>query len=208
MAIADYTALAGVPADWLHRADLTTAMADNFIDLFESDLNANLRVRQMEQSTATSATAGYLLHPTNWLGWKELRATYNGSTYNLEPVTDEIAVQRTYGESSTAIPRYYKVFGDKTYLYPYAAGMTVTGKYWEGVALSTSANTNWLLTKYPGAYIYGTLLQAVAYTGDDPRIPMWQSALEQVKAAIKADSRKSEWSGQVLRMNTDLRNVP
>ena len=205
MSLANYTAVLGTPADWLHRADLTTAQADDFIDLFESDINSTLRVRQMEQSTSTVSTAGYLLHPQNWLQWKELRATYNGSTYDIEPVTDEIAVSRTYGEQSTSVPRYYKVFGDRTYLYPSASGVTVTGRYYEGVGLSSTSpgNVNWLLTRYPGAYLYGVLLQAVAYTGDDPRIPLWQAALEQTKANIRADSRKSEWSGQALKMNRD-----
>lgn len=208
MSLANYTAVLSLPSEWLHRSDLVTAQADDFIDLFESEFNSTMRVRQMEAQTASVSTAGYLLHPTNWLQWKELRCTYNGSQYNLEPVTDEIAVERTFGETSTSTPTYYKVKGDRTYLYPSASGVTINATYYEPVALTSSENTNWLLTRYPGAYLYGVLLQAAGFTGDDPRIPLWSAALTQIKEAIKADSRKSEWSGQVLRMNPDLGYVP
>lgn len=203
MSLANYTAILGTPADWLHRSDLTTAQAADWVDLFESSFNSQMRVRQMETEATYVATSGYVNHPTNWLGWKQITCTYNGSTYNLEPISDEIGVERTYGEGTTSIPRYYKVTGDKTYLYPSAPGVSVTTKYYLGVDLTGASNTNWLLTRYPGAYLYGTLLQATAYTGDDPRIPLWQSALAQTLNEIKADSRKSEWSGQVLRMQSD-----
>lgn len=208
MALGTYTAILGTPADWLHRSDLTTSQAADWVDLFEASFNATNRVRQMETEATYVATSGFVNHPTNWLQWKELRCTYNGSTYNLEPVTDEAAVLRTYGESATAVPRYYKVKGSKTYLYPTAPGASIITTYYAGVGLDGTTNTNWLLNAYPGAYLYGTLLQATAYTGDDPRIPMWQSALQQTLAEIKADSRKSEWSGQVLKMQSDLRTLP
>lgn len=203
MSLANYTAILGTPADWLHRSDLTTAQAADLVDLFESSFNSQMRVRQMETEATYVATSGYVNHPTNWLGWKQITCTYNGSTYNLEPISDEMGVERTYGEGTTSIPRYYKVTGDKTYLYPSAPGVSVSTKYYLGVDLTGVSNTNWLLTRYPGAYLYGTLLQATAYTGDDPRIPLWQSALAQTLNEIKADSRKSEWSGQVLRMQSD-----
>lgn len=203
MSLDNYTAVLALPNEWLHRSDLVTAQAADFIDLFESGINSNLRVRQMETEATYVATSGYINHPTNWLGWKQLTCTVNGSTYNLTPVSDETGVEQTYGEQSTSTPRYYKVTGERTYLYPSAPGASVTTKYYLGVGLTSSANTNWLLTRYPGAYLYGTLLQATAYTGNDPRVPLWQAALAQVMDEIKADSRKSSWSGQVLRMQSD-----
>lgn len=202
MSLADYTGVRdAIRSDWLHRTDISTAQCDDFIDLFESDFNATVRVREMEQQTSLVSTAGYLLHPTNWLGWKDIRATDGGSVYNLQPVTDEVAVERTFGESGGATPRFYKVTGSRTYLYPANSAATVSVKYYEGVALS--AGTNWLLTRFPGAYLYGGLLQASAWVQDDPRIPLWQAAYEQVMQKVKADSNKQSFSGQVLRMNAE-----
>lgn len=201
MSLADYTAVKAAVGDWLHRADITSQV-DDFIDLFESDFNANMRVRQMEQQTTISTTAGYLLHPTNWLGWKELKATYGGNVYHLSPVTDEVAVEYTYGEGSSSVPRYYKVKDSKTYIYPSpGSGTSILTTYYEGVGLSSGSN--WLLSAYPGAYLYGALLQSHVYVFNDARVPMWQQAYEAVKASIRADSRRTEWSGQVLQMKPD-----
>jgi hypothetical protein len=203
MSFADLTALkAAIASDWLHRADLTTAIGD-FVALFESDFNSTVRARQMEQQTSITSTTGYLTHPTNWLGWKIIKGTSGGVAYTLEPVTDEVAIQRTAGDSVPA--RLYKVTGDKTYLYPAASGVVFPTTYYEGVGLS--AGTNWLLTKYPAAYLYGSLLQATAAISDDPRIPLWVQAYERVLSNIRADSQRSEWSGQALRMNPDSRVV-
>lgn len=203
MSLADLTALkTAVATDWLHRSDLTTAIGD-FVALFESDFNSQVRVRQMETETSQVSTAGYLLHPTGWLGWKEIRGTNGGLEYELEPVTDEVAVGTTRGDSPPAYK--YKVKGSRTYLYPSASGVTFPATYYVGVGLSSG--TNWLLTAYPGAYLYGTLLQAVASIGDDPRVPLWQQAYDTVLNRIIADSKKQEYSGQVLRMRPDIRIV-
>lgn len=200
MSFADFTSLkVAVATDWLHRADLTSQAAD-FIALFESDFNSQMRVRQMEQSTSQVSTSGYLLHPTNWLGWKQIRGTYGGVEYNLEPVSDEVAVALTAGDSVPS--RYYKPFGTKTFLYPQSNGVTYPTRYWEGVGLTSG--TNWLLTAYPGAYLYGSLLQATAFIGEDARLGLWQTAYQNILENIKKDSRMSSWSGQVLQMRPDV----
>lgn len=202
MSLADYTALVGEAATWLHRADITTAQVGVFVQLFESDFNAQMRVRQMEQETSQISTAGYLQHPTNWLSWKQIKGSTGSVPYNLEPVSDETAINLTAGEGG--VSRLYKVTGSKTYLYP-STGGTFPCTYYEGVALSSG--TNWLLTSFPGAYLYGTLLQATAFIADDPRVPLWQQAYGQVLERIREASRRGEWSGQALQPMHTVRVV-
>lgn len=195
MSLADYTSLEAAIGEWTHRTDLTSQIPD-FILLFESDFNASVRVRQMEAETSQVSTAGYLLHPTNWLGWKEIRGTIDGVQYSLEPTSDEVAVAASAGDSTPALK--YKVKGSKTYLYPgTSSGETFPATYYEGVALTSG--TNWLLTAYPGAYLFGSLLAATTFLFDDPRIPVWQQAYTGILERIKADSRRSEWSRQALQ---------
>ena len=203
MSFADYTSLkSAVASDWMHRADLTTAIGD-YIALFESDFNSQMRVRQMETETSQVSTAGYLTHPTSWLEWKNIRGTQGGVQYSLEPVTDEVGVAITGGDSTPA--RYYKTTGSRTYLYPSASGVTYPCIYFAGVALTSG--TNWLLTAYPGAYLYGTLLQAVAAGMDDARVGLWATAYEAILERIRKDSRRGSFGGQALRMQLDSRVV-
>lgn len=155
----------------------------------------------MEAETATVSTSGYLVHPTGWLSWKEIRGTNGGIQYQLQNSSEEVATALTAGDAAPA--RKFKVKGTKTYLYPQASGVTFQTTYYTGVGLSSG--TNWLLTSYPGAYLYGSLLQATAAIGDDPRIGLWQQAYEQTLARIRKDSRRSEYSGQALQMSADIR---
>jgi hypothetical protein len=117
-------------------------------------------------------------------------------------VTDESAVNLTAGESGPS--RLYKVRGSKTYLYPNTGG-TFPATYYEGVALTSG--TNWLLSAFPGAYLYGTLLQATAFIVDDPRVSLWQNAYEQNLERIREASRRGEWSGQAMMPNHTVRVV-
>lgn len=203
MSFADYTSLkTSIASDWLHRADLSTAIGD-YIALFESDFNSQMRVRQMETETSTVSTSGYLVHPTSWLEWKNLRGTQGGVQYSLEPVTDEVAVAITAGDSTPA--KYYKTTGSKTYLYPQVSGVTFPAIYYAGVALTSG--TNWLLTAYPGAYLYGSLLQAVAAGEADDQLGKWAMAYQNILERINKDSRRGSFGGQALRMQLDSRVV-
>jgi hypothetical protein len=203
MSLADLTSLkTAVANDWLHRADLTTAIGD-FVALFESDFNSSVRVRQMETETSQVSTAGYLLHPTSWIGWKEIRGTNGSIPYHLEPVSEEIAVAMSAGDTAPAVK--YKVKGSRTYLYPAVSGVTFPCTYYAGVSLASGSN--WLLAAYPAAYLYGTLLQATAAISDDPRVSLWHQAYEKVLRQIVADSKRQEYSGQALRMRPDINVV-
>ena len=96
-----------------------------------------------------------------------------------------------------------------TYLYPgTSSGVVFQTQYYEAIpALTASASTNWLLTKYPGAYLYGTLVMSNMFVSD-PRFNDWVGAYNNIVEQIKADSRKQEWSGQALRMESDLPVTP
>lgn len=205
MALDTYTSmLTAVASNWMHRADLGTVVED-FVDLFEAEFNADMRVRQMERTTSTVSTAGYLVHPTQWREWKQLSWVSGGEKRNLAPISEESVVQ-LYGREINGTPRYYKTRGDKTYLYPTPdTNVTVEATYWEGItSLSTSQPTNWLLTQYPQAYLFGSLSEAAPYVVDDGRIPMWRQKLVDTLNRIKVESERSERGSQVLKIRPDI----
>ena len=68
MALTTYTELKSSIANWLNRDDLTTEIAGDFIALAESDFNAKLRIRQMEQVDTITINAETVTVPTAFIG--------------------------------------------------------------------------------------------------------------------------------------------
>lgn len=71
--------------------------------------------------------------------------------------------------------------------------------------LSDTVTTNWLLTQYPSAYLWGTLTMAAPYIGDDPRLQIWMGAREEKFEDIKLADRKAKFP-HGLMIQTDVRN--
>jgi hypothetical protein len=71
--------------------------------------------------------------------------------------------------------------------------------------LGTAAPTNWLLTKYPSAYLWGTLSFAAPYIGDDPRLQVWLGAREAAIERIRLADRRAKFP-HGLMIQTDVRN--
>jgi hypothetical protein len=71
--------------------------------------------------------------------------------------------------------------------------------------LGTAAPTNWLLTQYPSAYLWGTLSFAAPYIGDDPRLQLWLGAREAAIERIRLADRRAKFP-HGLMIQTDVRN--
>ena len=78
--------------------------------------------------------------------------------------------------------------------------------YLSGIPPLSDANTtNWLLTQYPSAYLWGTLSYAAPYIGDDPRLQIWLSAREAAIERIRLADRRAKFP-HGLMIQTDVRN--
>ena len=61
--------------------------------------------------------------------------------------------------------------------------------------LSDTDTSNWILEYAPDVYIYGALLQAAPYLGDDARIQIWAGLFSGALEALNLDSMKAKTSG-------------
>lgn len=85
-------------------------------------------------------------------------------------------------ETEQGIAHGYVVIDGEAHLIGGASTDDYRLLYHKGVpALSDSATTNWLLTREPGAYLYGALIEASPYVADDARTVLWAT---QYKAII------------------------
>jgi len=180
---------------WLTRVDLTSDI-DTLIDLFESWANRNLRVRQMEEESTTAA-AEYLAFPTDFLELRDIQYQANPRR-QLEYVTPTFA--DLYDSSGAAgTPVYYTFVGNQIRLIPAPDSTTdVRIAYYQTIpALSNSQTTNWLLTAYPDAYLYGALMHGKIRISDPQLAAFIADNFGQVVAEIQKAGRRSNVGGSL-----------
>lgn len=72
--------------------------------------------------------------------------------------------------------------------------------YWAAVpSLSDSASTNWLLTREPGLYLYGALIEASPYLADDTRTLVWAAQFKSIMDGLSAQDASDRY-GNAPRM--------
>lgn len=192
MALSTYAELQAAVADWLHRDDLTTNIVD-FIRLAEVQMSQDIEnVRNGEATTTLTATGGnaYITLPTDFKSVIRLVLQANPNAVLKAASAEDIAADYPYGETNQSI--LYSVIGSQIQLAPIPdSNYDIILTYDQGIpALSDTNTTNWLLTRCPNAYLYGTCLQAQPYMINDARIATW----EKMYASAITGLMKVDWN--------------
>lgn len=185
MSITNYSELQASVASWLNRADLTANIND-FITLAESQLSRDLKTRQMELKTTLSTVVGVntVALPTDML---EMRRFQVAGSYN-QPLSyrtpDEQSID--FSSNSSGQPIVFTVIGANAELAPipdaiYSLELTYRQRI---PALSDTNTTNWLLTNWPDAYLWASLIAATPFIMNDARLPVWQGLYSQAISGI------------------------
>jgi len=184
MALDTYANLKLEIADWLNRSDLTTQI-DTFIDLAEARMNREIRVRDMLSRTTLSISSQFTSLPSDFIAMRNINLDTSPLTV-LQYVTPEYMdrIRRNkYSYSSTSItgmPVWYTIKGSEIEVVPNPdSAKTANITYYAKIpALTTEADTNWVLTNHPELYLTGTLVAASAFLVEDNRIPLWESGYQ------------------------------
>lgn len=204
MSFTDYTGLVAEVGDWLDRADLTASIP-GFVALCESRLNRLLRVRAMEKRVTLTATGETVAVP---VGFKRARSLFAVGTPNreLQSISAD-AIPQNYSGASGEVEAYALIEGFIYLAPPPASSTDLVLTYYEKIpALTSTAPTNWLLTRHPDAYFYGTLLAAEAYLTNDARLPIWSQAFDNVIAEIQSEGILDRY-GVGIRMRSPIANL-
>lgn len=182
MAITSYSELKTAVASFLHRSDLTTEI-DDFIDLAEADMQVRARLAEFETTATVTLTSGVGSLPSDFFTVKAVR--YPAQDYTLEFVPlggfDEIAAPDTSGQ-----PTIYTIRGSQLLVYPLvSADMTLvyTARF---TPLSASATTNSIITKFPDAYLNGSLYHACVWLRDAEGIATHKGLFEEAIGRIRS----------------------
>lgn len=200
MSITNYSELQTSVANWLHRSDLTAQIPD-FIAIAESALSRDLDCKEMETKTTLTTTSGSatVALPVDLVETRRLMVTgtYNTVLKYLTP--DELA--QDYGDNSTGLPCVFTVIGGALELAKIPdSAYTMELTYRQQIpALSDASTTNWLLTRWPDAYLYGALLAAQPYIIGDARLPVFE---KKYADAINGINGIDWYSGTTMRVKS------
>jgi len=193
MAITNYNTLVSAVGDWLDRPDLATeSRLSTFIQLAEARLNRLLEDPEMEVTSNSTATGAATALPADYGSMVSI-STGSG---HLTPVG---SVEFASFDSISGIPRYYSItdgaigFGPSNFTTP------IRMVYRRRLpALSITNQTNWLMTLAPDVYLYGTLVQAEAFLGEDDRLVGWKAMFDESIDELKQDASRRKWGAGTL----------
>ena len=196
--ITDYSSLKTTIATWMHRSDLTAQIPD-FIALAEAKFSTDLDARDMEARVVLTLTPGdaYLDLPADMLEMRRLMVLTNPTQTLKYATPDQIAAD--YPLDSQDKPLVFSVIGGKLQLAPVPdSDYPIELTYKQRIPALYDANpTNWLLTKWPNAYLYGALCAAQPYIMNDARLVTFQSLY---KEAVNGINEIDWYSGSTLQV--------
>ena len=218
MAIATFSDLQTAIANWLARdTDTTlTARVPDFIAMAEARIaygsadpemaSDALRIRAMETlvTASTVAAADTIALPTGFLSMRRLQVAGSPND-GLEYLTPA-QMDAEYNDSSrTGQPKVYTLESDHFRLGPTPdAVYTLTCLYYQKFSALATSSTNWLLTNHPGIYLYGSLIEAAPFIGNDERLPMWYRSFVGLVNGLNGADSSDRHAGALLAMRSDM----
>jgi hypothetical protein len=175
---------------------------DTFIDLAEADMSRRLRHWRMEKRSTAVLDTQYTALPDDFYEPIRLGIT-SGDTYRLELVSQaDMMERRMRGTDVAGRPKYYAVTDGSIEVYPTPNdNYTLEMVYYSKIIPLDSTNTsNWILTYFPDAYLYGALLHSAPFLGEDVRLQTWSALYDKSINAINTDSEKAKFGGTGHRM--------
>lgn len=187
-------------ANHLHRTDLTSLIPDFIIfaettisnDPTPSDMDVlcGIRTREQNQRITQTINAEYEDTPANMLSIRD--AQINTDPIMALTYLSPSEFTHKLKTSVTGTPEFYTIHGDELQFKPIPSGdftleLSYTKKY---TALDVDADTNWLLTNHPMAYVYASLVAASAYLEQDPT--KWAALYKSIAKGINGTADKGQ----------------
>jgi hypothetical protein len=160
MSISNYGSLKSELSAYLFHQRLTTRY-DNCTELFETAANSRLRVLPMEASVLLTTINGDVALPIDYITWRTVKPT-------TTPYIDELDyVHPAYlpATQHNRRPPLFTIEGNTFKARP--ANDTADAyefHYYQKIPklAGSDTNTNWLLTEYPNAYLFGVITELAA----------------------------------------------
>lgn len=206
MSITNYSDLQATIASYLARTDLTAQIPD-FIQLAETRLRRDLRIRQMLKVVTTTTTNGdgTVELPSDFLQMRDLHINTNPITV-LKYESPSNFYRNTWS-TVTGIPVQYTILAQEFQFAPKPdTNYTLQMMYYAAPPYLSNTNTsNVFLANCPDLVLYGALGEAAPYLMDDARLNTWASMYDRGLSALTVSDDQGEYSGSPIAITTSLR---
>jgi hypothetical protein len=176
--------------DWSHRSDIDLKV-DTFIKMAEQDMFANpdeiLRVRGQETRSTATVDGQFLALPDDFQSMRGLSIAAAGGDVNLVmKAPSQITTKPT-----TGLPNSFTVTSQIEFDRVPDSGYVATIQYYAiPTPLSSSNQTNDILTKFPNIYLFGALSAVFLWAGDQEQYATaYRSYISAIKGANKKDKQ-------------------
>jgi hypothetical protein len=179
--------------------EITDSVVDDWIRLCEADLNRRLRVLD-RQETANLTIAGETVEVP--YGFRAPVDLYLATTPRLRVrIASEEAVRVMQGVRGTGPPRLFAVLGDsdlgegKALVFGPLPDQSYSGKltYWRAFSTGPGSTADDMLTRWPDAWLYGSLVHAHSYLGNEPQVPVVEEKYLEAVAGIIAEDDEARY---------------
>jgi hypothetical protein len=201
MALANYTELKTAVTRAIKRDGMAT-WVDDWIVMFEKDMNSYLRRREMSQRATTSTAVGQATYalPADFGDAISMHLNLTTGVRELQ-ASDWTRIATGYDDQGE--PLEWAITQNEFILGPTPDGIyTLELYYYKAVPDLATNTTNWLLTAYPRVYLLGTLAQAAVMV-DDPASQQWIAGYRDALNTLKMDQVRERGFGGGPLLRTD-----
>lgn len=168
---------------------------------YGSDAVPALRTSDMETTATVTLTSGVGTLPTDYLQYRAIVGNGNGLTNDLEVKDPGWLAQQFPNGVTSYNGRFCSITSTSTLTVYDASVSSITLTYYAKIpALSNSNTTNWLLTKAPMVYLYGSLLQAAPFMMDDARMQTFGTLFQQAMSGLRNSDMGARMARPVARV--------
>lgn len=192
MSISTYSELVTAVTRHAFRSDLTSDIP-NFIQLCEADMQVRLKNVDSETTATLTVTAGVASLPSDYRG---MRNVYWDGDYN-RPLTYLTPDKFDAMILTSSLPNFYTIKGTNIYFGSTLDGSAVLNYMATFTGLSGSNATNAIITKYPDAYLHGTMMQLFIFARDTANAQTRQAAYEQAIDRIISDNNQRKYGASL-----------
>lgn len=205
MSIANYAELLDAARDWIARTDISDAVADDCLKLFETFASRFLRDSRMEQTERLVVDVGEQETELPSLFLEGIALRHTTTPYEQLVYEPAWALGSSDPRHGAGRPRSYTVIGQRIMVWPvtdatYELDLTYYGGLCGLKPAPTSRTRNWLLDRHPDVYLHGLCTELSSYVKALDDAQRFGALRDAGLAAIQDNAMRVRWGAGPLVM--------